>query len=244
MKKTLLSIISAALLCGFAFHTEARSILTDSGTGFVFGLGPASSDTVGFDFTVGSKPLTITSLGMWDGPESVGGGSFTGSVGDGFASAHQVGLWDNSGNLLATTTMQIGTVDTLIGEFRYSSGFIPTNPGPVILAANTKYVLGAFFLASDPDSFKFSLGSAQPTYDPAVSPGKSRFVAGGFGFPSVSASPGAFVGPNATFTTVPDGGGSTGVLLVMALAVVFVLRRYGLQGANFTAGASELRRRE
>jgi hypothetical protein len=215
MKKTFLSICGAALVCGFGFHAQANTILTDAGPG------PISGDvngTFGFDFTVGSTPLTITSLGLWDGPEFFAGIGFTGSVGDGFASAHVISLWDISGNLLATATMQIETADPLIGEFRYSSVLTPTNPGPVILAANTQYVLGASLLTNDGDSFKQGLGGNQPTYDPAVSPGKSRVS--GFGFPTTSASPGAFVGPNATFNGngVPEGG-STLLLMAMAIAI-------------------------
>jgi hypothetical protein len=100
--------------------------------------------------------------------------------------------------------------------FRFTFALIPTNPGPVILAANTKYVLGASFLTNDGDSFKFGLGGNQPTYDPAVSPGNSR--SSGFGFPQLNSSPGAFVGPNATFRSVPEGG-STLLLMAMAIAI-------------------------
>ena len=221
MKKILLSIVcGAALLCAFGFRAQAdSSILTDSGTGGIFDFN--INETFGFDFTVGPTPLTITALGMWDGPESVSGGGFTGSVGDGFASTHQIGLWDNSGNLLATSTMQIGTADTLIGEFRYSSVLVPTNPGPVILAANTTYVLGATYLTNDGDSLKRSLGPASPTYDPAVSAGHER-VGGPFVFPQPASSPGAWVGPNATFTT-PDSG-SAWLLMVMAVGVIVFAR--------------------
>ncbi|MDQ2824687.1 MAG: DUF4082 domain-containing protein [Verrucomicrobiota bacterium] len=222
MKKTLLSICGAVVVCSLGFHAQANTILADSGTGPTI-VGLANSNTYGYDFTVGSTPLTITALGFWDGPSDL----LTPAIGDGFANVHMIGLWDISGNLLASATMQIGTVDPLLGEFRYSNLLIPTNPGPVILSANTKYVLGAGFSASDPDPFKYDVGSFQPTYDPAVSPGKSRYIGSGtgFGFPTTSASPGAFVGPNAKFNVnnVPESGSAL-LLMVLAIAVVFVLR--------------------
>ena len=143
MKKTLLSICGAALVCGSGFQVQANTIITNAGPG---GLSIADSDAnFGYDFTVGSTPLLVTALGLWDGPQEVQG-QFSGAIGDGFVNSHVIGLWDSSGNLLAKATIQPLTVDTLVGEFRYSSVLIPTNPGPVILSANTTYVLGAAFL--------------------------------------------------------------------------------------------------
>src|SRR5207248_7578803 len=127
MKKILLPVCVAALSCAANFHAYANTILTDAGSGLA---GTVSGGNFGYDFTVGSTPLMITALGLWDGPQS------NGSIGDGFASEHFVGLWDNSGYLLAKAVMPIGMGDMLIGEFRYAAVLIPTNPGPVILSAN------------------------------------------------------------------------------------------------------------
>lgn len=126
-----------------------------------------------------------------------------GFVGDGFASEHIVGLWDNSGNLLAKATMLIGTTDTLMGEFRYSSVLTVIPPGPLILAANTTYVLGAAFAPHDPDLLKITL----PTFDPAVSSGNARESSGSFAFPMDNIGTGAYVGPNAIFSLVTNGNG-------------------------------------
>jgi hypothetical protein len=218
--KTLLSICGAALVCGLGFQAKANTLITNAGPGIVNSSG--SDTTWGYDFTVGLNPLMITSLGLWDGPNTS-----PGSTGDGFDSTHEIGLWDISGNLLATTTMQMGTVDPLIGEFRYSSVLITTNPGPVILSANTTYVLGAHFISDSVsfDTFRRNLSGDQATFDPAVSAGDGRFSGGtGFNFPSGDAGPGSFVGPNAMFTSVPDGGASTLLLMVIAMVVVFGFR--------------------
>jgi hypothetical protein len=176
---------------------------------------------------LGSTPLTITALGLWDGPEFSAQGSVIGSVGDGFSSEHFVGLWDNSGNLLAKAVMQLGTLDTLVGEFRYSSTLIVINPGPLILSAGTTYVLGAAYVSNDPDAVKFD-NSSQVSVDPAVTSGNQRSSSGGFSFPSNVTNPGAIVGPNALFTAgangVPEGGNTFGLMLVAA-ATLFVARR-------------------
>jgi len=216
MKKILLSACVAALSCAANFHAAANTILNDSGLGGLSGT--VSGGNLGYDFTVGSTPITITALGLWDGPNEPLGNA----VGDGFASEHIIGLWDNSGNLLAKAVMQIGTGDTLMGEFRYAAVLIPINPGPVILSANTTYVLGAAFAPRDPDPFKLTL----PTFDPAVSSGNARESSGSFSFPSDNDGPGAFVGPNAIFTLQSNGvpeGGSTLLLMAVAITVVFVL---------------------
>jgi hypothetical protein len=229
MKKMLLLVCAAALICATNFDARANTIIDDAGPG------PAGFSsfniTFGYDFTVGSTPLMITALGMWDGPEfnPMTGGS-TGSIGDGFFASHDIGLWDNSGNLLAKATVSIGTTDTLVGEFRYSSVLTPTNPGPVILSANTTYVLGASFIRMDPDKLRDNELGPQATFDPAVSSGNARdSIAAGFGFPDNTLGPGSLVGPNAIFTAVSTGngvpdGGNAAVMMSGAVAILLAFR--------------------
>jgi len=219
MKKILLSICVAALSCAANFQAQANTILINAGSGG--DVGTVTGGNLGYDFTVGSTPLMITALGLWDGPQ--GGGA--GFIGDGFGSEHIIGLWDNSGNLLAKATMLIGTTDTLMGEFRYSSVLTPTNPGPVILSANTTYVLGAAFAPRDPDVLKRNL----PPFDPAVSSGNLRSSTGSFGFPTDNEGAGAYVGPNAIFSLVTNGngvpeGGNALLMLAVAIGLLFIGR--------------------
>jgi len=220
--KKLSSLYAVALFCCATFDAQANAIITNPGPGMVVDF--TANVNAGYDFTVGSTSLMVTALGLWDGPELIQG-NLTGSAGDGFASEHVIGLWDNSGNLLAKAVMQIGTGDTLINGFRYSSALIPINPGPVILSANTTYVLGAAFIANDPDTIRANLSGNQATFDLAVIPGNARGSFGSFSFPSLNDGPGSYVGPNALFTVanVPEGGNA---LLMMsgAVAVVFALR--------------------
>src|SRR5215831_13602492 len=61
-----------------------------------------------------NSPITVTGLGVFD------------DNGDGLNVSHDVGLWDSSGNLLASTTVPAGTVAPLLGGlYRMStiSGF-------------------------------------------------------------------------------------------------------------------------
>lgn len=223
MKKILLSLCAAALSCAANFHAQANTVLNDSGTGSLFQTGSAVN--LGYDFTVGSTPIMITALGLWDGPNN----PFTGFVGDGFADEHVIGLWDNSGNLLAKATMLIGTTDTLMGEFRYSSLLTPTNPGPIILSANTTYVLAAAF-AGGTDTLRSNDSSTQATFDAVVSSGNKRSSLGGFSFPSVNSGAGSFVGPNAIFSLVTNGngvpeGGNALLLIAIGVAGLLAARR-------------------
>jgi len=225
MKKVLVFVCALILSCWPAFNAQANTIITSPGPGIVDDF--TANLNAGYDFTVGSAPLMITALGMWDGPEEVQG-SLTGSAGDGFASEHVIGLWDNSGNLLAKAVMQIGTGDTLINGFRYSSVLIPINPGPVILSANTTYVLAAAFIANDPDTIVANFSGNQATFDPAVSPGNARGSLGSFSFPSLNDGPGSYVGPNALFTVangVPEGG-TTAVLMLISIGALLGLRPF------------------
>ena len=94
---------------------------------FEFDGAPTSNDTqlsLGFSFTAGSA-VTVTSLGYYD------------FGGDGFATAHEVGIFDSAGTLLASAGLSAGTGDTLVGQFRYA-GITPLN-----LAAGQTYVIAA-----------------------------------------------------------------------------------------------------
>ena len=223
MKDTFVFVCAVATWLCTALNVQANAIITNPGPGIVDNF--TANLNAGYDFTVGSTSLMVTALGLWDGPQKIQG-QLSGSAGDGFASEHVIGLWDNSGNLLAKAVMQIGTGDTLINGFRYAGVLIPTNPGPVILSANTTYVLAAAFIANDPDTIVANFPGQQATFDPAVSPGNARGSLGSFSFPSMNDGPGSYVGPNALFTLangVPEGGNAVVMLAIgfTALLVIF-----------------------
>ena len=94
--------------------------------------------TLGFEFSVSSGQM-LTALGAYD------------SGADGLAGAADVGLWDTSGNLLASAVVPAGTGGTLDGLFRF------TSIAPFALVGGTHYVVGAF----EPSDNASSLGTGQ-----------------------------------------------------------------------------------
>src|ERR1700736_2341142 len=92
-------LFGCACIFAFSARGNANTILNNSGTGVV--QTTSANVTIGYDFTVGSSPIQLTTLGLWDAGQ------------DGFTDPHFVGLWDNSGNLLAKGFISAGTVDPL-----------------------------------------------------------------------------------------------------------------------------------
>ncbi len=131
----------------------------------VIEFGGANPATIGWTFTLGSD-ITVTSLGLYDSGE------------DGLANAHDIGIWNNSGTLLTSTTIPSGTSATLNAGYRYVS------ITPVVLSAGQTYVVGAFYPVGSGD--KFIYNSSQ-TYASPITFGQSRQTAL-FGSPPSSLS--------------------------------------------------------
>jgi hypothetical protein len=116
LKTTLVSLIAgllaapAAVYGGSAFEFSSANHDSSNGS-WVFGI----------DFTVGSSDLLVTSLGYFD------------DFGDGFLSDHEVGIYDTSGTLLAST--DVTNSDPLTGHFRFDA------ITPVTLQAGNSYVV-------------------------------------------------------------------------------------------------------
>lgn len=121
MSKKLLSAVAFAVLSSAALHagaTPTSGITVSGGNEGIFD-GPW---TLGYQFKA-TGAITVTALGAYD----LGG--------DGFAVSHDVGLWDASGNLLASTT--VSSSDALTDMFRYHS------ISGVDLTAGETYYVGA-----------------------------------------------------------------------------------------------------
>jgi len=145
--------------------------------------------------------------------------------------SHTVSVWDTSGNLLATAVISAGTINPLVGEFRYAT------ISPIILSAGTTYVLGATYIGYTQDPWVQNVSGNQATFDPAVSPGNVRCKTGGrCAFPATtSIRPGSLVGPNAQFSLVngvPDPA-STALLLGLAFACL-ICSHWRLTGVRRT----------
>jgi hypothetical protein len=150
--------------------------------------------TLGWSFTV-SSPISITQLGLWDGP----GPGTGGSVGDGFGSAHDVTLWTNAGAALAAANIPAGLSGTLVDGFRYVS------IAPLLLLPGT-YVISAYYPTSSFDT-SISNASSVSGFGPVTYTG-SRSVLNNV-FPTNNATvpaPNGHFGPNFQFgvATVPE----------------------------------------
>ena len=162
-------------------------LATWTGTGTTFNGG---GETVGYAFLTGSQGGLATALGAFDL-----GGDGLGQI--------DLGLWDATGtNLLASTTVSSFTNPTLDPVGSGTDGFRYGAIAPVLLAANTTYVVGAF--GYDLATFDVSGFSMTPGFTFLG----TRYVVNGFGlafpnqnFPAATAN-GVF-GPNVIVQAVP-----------------------------------------
>jgi hypothetical protein len=166
--------------------------------------GSIFGDTIGYSFTVKSSPLSVTKLGVFDYQTN------------GLSKTNFVGLWDNTGVLLASVTIGRRTSAPLIGAFRWVDLSVP-----VMLEALSTYRIGAmadggevYYSGRIPEG-QFS-GTSETTN--VVFNGTVRNNSfDTFSYPRTSPSAGfAVIGPNATFDVVPEP--STYALLAMTAA--------------------------
>lgn len=167
-----------------AFQVSVSAQLIQSFTGGNdLNLGPG---TAGFDFTVGSQPLSISALGVWISADT---GLLTAS--------HSVGLWDAQHNLIASTTVTPSAI--------VQNGFAWANLSTsVTLLASGTYTLAAQYADVD---FDQALGNLTSVTMNGSKLGDALLSSGtGFSYPDVNVS-GAnlgFIGPNAAFAPVPE----------------------------------------
>jgi hypothetical protein len=180
MKKS--SVIALALLAILAGQAHAqldpRPAVTPADYALFNGDGPW---TLGYTFRA-DQSAAVTALGAFDWDH------------DGFAANHQVGLWDENGNLLASTSVASG--DTLIGDFRYN------NISAVNLTAGSVYYVGASnFGVEDPYGYD---GTVTTTW--GISYLGSAYVNGsGLDFPIyLSGAQTGYYGGNLLVAAVPE----------------------------------------
>ena len=191
--------------CALALASIANAQLIANFTGGDdLSVGPG---TAGYDFTVGSVPLTVQSLGIWAADSS------------GLFSSHEVGIWDMTPqhNLLAEVNITPSAV--ALNSFLYAS------ITPLTLSANTSYVIAAQYADSD---FDYAKGNVPSVTMSGARMGDALLSTGsGFGFPDLDVS-GAnlgFIGPNAAFLAVPEPA-ATSLIAGLCLLLVAVYRRW------------------
>lgn len=119
-------------------NTQAATLLMDEGTNLRNNGSGNYAGTVGVRFLVGSVPLEVTSLGLWDGPNNGG------TEGDGLQVDTDVGIWDNIGNLLASVSISSGSTGSFVNGSNASSVFAPIT-APITLSPDTFYRIGALY---------------------------------------------------------------------------------------------------
>lgn len=213
MKKILKAIFATV----FSLSTAGAAVLlTDRGQGLA-GSFEGEPITSGFTFTVGSSDLLLYSLGVCD------------LRGEGLVNSHLVGLWDSSGNLLASATVDSGTTIPLENGFRFVDLV-----DPVSLTSGSIYYLGALYPLGDTDRYVFNYGGNQATASADVTLGNSVYTRpgsggsdeNGWGFPKmVDAYGGSSVGPNAKYTIVPVPESSATSFAILAGLLILGRRR-------------------
>ena len=133
---------------------DSKSVRASTGTrpavafaGQTAGVADGVSRMLGWEFTVGAKPIEVTSLGFQDFGQ------------DGLAFAHEVGIWRLSDqSLIASEIVPSGTSGTLVNFFRFED-----LANPVLLIPGERYVVAAFDPgggANDPHVWDEALAAA------------------------------------------------------------------------------------
>lgn len=196
--------------------SDAGIMLLDEGTSTIR---TDSGFNIGMSFTVGSDPVYALGLGVWDGSDATYSGD-----GNGLLYAHEVGLWSNTGTLLASATVPAGTAATPINEYR----FVPLTQAVWLYAGQT-YRLGALWKSGENGEPFRDHGGSNATFDSHFTVGQGFYNASAptvLAFPASPAGLGSgYIGPNLQFALVPEP--STVVLLVAGglIGLVALLRR-------------------
>ncbi|MBK1816781.1 DUF4082 domain-containing protein [Luteolibacter yonseiensis] len=158
---------------------------------------------LGYTFTVGSNPLTVTDLGFFD------------AGGNGLGTAHPVTIWNSGGTVVGTATVSSGTTGTLEGGYRYT-----TVPEPITLSANTTYTIGAT-MYTNMDVSPANQSIAAATAAAGITLGSARSNMTGV-FPTGDPNGlGHYLTANFKFNAVPE----PGVALLAGIAAIPFLRR-------------------
>ena len=127
------SKIAAAVAAALVISAVSKPVLADTLAVDFTGLDPdltpvQSTFNLGFEFRANSA-ITVTGLGVYD------------YLGDGFLQDQQVGLWDSTGNKLASVFVHGSDSDpsNLVGAGPWRFTAIK----PITLAAGASYVVGS-----------------------------------------------------------------------------------------------------
>lgn len=121
----MLAVLAALLFTGAAQAVPLLGVtITDSTSSFSSAY---KNWTLGYRFNA-LADTNVVSLGAWD------------DLGDGLSAAHDVGLWDNSGVLLASASVASGTTAILDGGYRWTD-----LTSGVALTSGLTYTVAAYY---------------------------------------------------------------------------------------------------
>lgn len=161
--------------------------------------------TLGWYFTA-LADVTVTHLGVWD------------HGGDGLLAAHLTGLWDSSGTLLGSVSVQSGTASAASGPAIEGGVFRYEAIAPISLTAGAVYTIGALFDSND----IFEYFPIDVTTGAEIAYGEERFgdEGAGFLFPTDTFGRWGLFGPNFLYTAIAEP--AAALLLALAIGVLAV----------------------
>ena len=228
---TITGFAVAAAALGFAAQSvSAQAIYTMNGgkvrdttgatTAFTNAGDNGFAGTVGFDFTPTTNE-SVTSLGYFNF-------NGTATAGASLTNAHSVGLYDPTGNLLASTIIAAGTVGT---SDTNGSVFVYNSVTPVTLTSGLKYTLFGTTGTSPGDGFVENATGAiyngitynQNQYNVSTTLSGTRSNAGG----GLNFQGPGYFGPNAIIASaaVPEASSSVGLGVLLALGGMALIAR-------------------
>ena len=196
-------------LAVFAVASLRAETLISTQTGF----GGISSfnDNVGYSFLVGTSPLRVDQLGVFD------------AYGNGLFEKNRITIYENSGAIVTSVDIPRSTLATLSGEYRWVNA-----PAGIILQKNTAYVISAYPVHEYGIEFGYTLedrmgGTITTTADVTLTAYLRSGYNSGYVFPNQNLSGSGIIGPNMSYTLVPEP--SSLSLLLAGGAVLMAGRR-------------------
>ena len=174
-----------AVLLALPSFLQADTLGVATSTGFL-GLNTGTW-TLGYSFEV-NTPITVTALAVLDADA------------DGLNVSHEVGIWDANQNLLASITVAAGTVDPILGGYRYAAiTELPLTAGNIYYVGsvngmdNDGWYQDPSYLAAAPEitylSRQFEFSSGGLVFPGQAGSGNTGYFGGNFLFESTAAVP-------------------------------------------------------